>query len=117
VVRDMRDESFIVEKQRLESEIEGFQRGDDFKTMEMRRSILERLRIRLGSIDVRCPYCSHKQKSESFKTKKCIQCNRSFEIFPKRSWSRVADTESNRRKKILILELYAILHKRRLTVF
>ena len=101
----------VYDKNKVISEIEGFQRASEIKTMMHLRELADRIMLRIGYIDVKCPYCKMKQKSLSYKQKRCIYCGKRFVIFPRDDVCRVADTEHNRKNKHLIFELCALVMK------
>jgi len=112
----MPNDDFKAEQEKLKSEIDRFEKASDYKSKQMGMSILERLKIRVGTIDVVCPSCNQQQATESFSRKKCINCNRVFDIFPSRDKSRIADTPDNWKKRIYIQQMYALIKSGRNTI-
>lgn len=109
-------DEFRAEQEKLKTELDNFERASEYKTKHMGMSILERLKIQVGNIDVFCPFCNQTQATESFTRKKCINCNRTFDIFPARETSRVADTAENRKKRLYIQQMYAMMKSGRNTI-
>ena len=102
----------IIERQiKIAKEIEEFKKASEIKTFEQLRALEDRLMDYIVYIDVKCTYCKRVQKSTSYRQKKCVYCGKTFSIFPKGKYSRVADTEHNRKVKRYIHELASLIKR------
>jgi hypothetical protein len=106
-------EEYENEKKKLERELDGFQSGIDYKAKQQVIDTVERMRRIIGAIEVECPYCKRIQKTESYESRKCLFCRRTFEIFPKNDISRIADTERNKKIRPAIQELASLIKRKR----
>lgn len=51
--------------------------------------IIQELWNKIGYIKVKCPYCGHVMSVQTVKSKSCLLCRKSFQIYPKNDVSRV----------------------------
>jgi hypothetical protein len=73
----------------IKEEIEAWKTADQIKTAQATGSIINELWRQVGSVTVRCPSCSKTMEVQTLKNKKCIFCNKTFQIIPKNSKSNI----------------------------
>jgi len=110
----MTDENgFEAEQEKLKQELKD---ATEYKPPQEMGRIEERLMNLIGGLDVSCPNCQTMQISHSARSKTCLNCRRSFDIFPKTKLARIVDNARMRKAMPLIHELSSLITRGRFNV-
>lgn len=91
-------------------EIEHFEKASEYKAKILAGCEAENLQKIIGTVEVICPHCSTQQVMPLALKRRCIRCEKSFQLYPKNSKSNLAYTEYNLRKLHLIHQWYSLVH-------
>lgn len=98
------------DKEEVAKEIDQFQKASDYKAKILAGSEAENLRKLIGNVEVICPHCTTKQVMPLALKRKCIRCEKSFQLYPKYTISNLAHTELNMKKLHMIHQWYSLVH-------
>jgi len=71
------------------SKIHEWKRADEIKTQESRQSMINNLWNQIGSVTAKCPYCQGKMEVRTAKSKVCMYCGKSYQMYPNKGESRI----------------------------
>jgi uncharacterized protein (DUF983 family) len=82
----------------IEREIQIWKRGDEIKTQQTTENIINNLWGQIGSVTAKCPYCGGKMEVRTVKSKKCIHCGKSYQMYPANTPSRIVKVPAGKIK-------------------